>query len=101
MGHKNDLGKPRLGLVLGDFANALQAVGAVGTFGAEKYTDSGWITLENGQQRYTDAMLRHFMQEASGEEADGESGLLHAAHTAWNALARLELLLRERGAQCE
>ena len=27
---------------------------------------------------------------------DDDSGLLHAAHMAWNSLARLELLLREK-----
>jgi hypothetical protein len=27
---------------------------------------------------------------------DPDSGLLHAAHTAWGALARLELILREK-----
>jgi hypothetical protein len=26
---------------------------------------------------------------------DNESDILHAAHAAWNALARLELMLRE------
>jgi hypothetical protein len=28
-----------------------------------------------------------------GEERDSESSILHAAHAAWNALARLELIL--------
>ena len=40
-------------------------------------------------------MLRHILAEASGDEIDPDFGLLHAAHTAWNALARLELKLRE------
>ncbi len=100
-GAKLDHGKPRLGLVLGGFSRALQAVGAVGTFGAAKYTDDGWISVPNGQRRYTDAMLRHLLQEASGEQSDPESGLPHAAHVAWNALARLDLALREKGARRE
>lgn len=94
-GAKLDAGKPRLGLVLGGFARALQAVGQVGTYGANKYTDDGWITVENGQQRYTDALLRHLLREAAGEQHDPETALLHAAHAAWNALARLDLALRE------
>lgn len=94
-GAKLDHGKTRLGLVLGGFPRALQAVGEVGTFGAKKYTDRGWLDVPNGQQRYTDAMLRHLMQEFKGELIDPETNLIHAAQTAWNALARLELLLKE------
>lgn len=41
-------------------------------------------------------MLRHLFLEASGEEVDQESKLMHSAHVAWNALARLDLLLREK-----
>jgi hypothetical protein len=95
-GSKMDAGKPRLSLVLGDFAHALIAVGHVGTFGAQKYTDSGWMTVPNGRERYTDALLRHLLKEQGGEENDPETGLYHASHAAWNALARLELLLKEQ-----
>jgi hypothetical protein len=93
-GAKLDAGKPRLDLVLGAFANALLAVGAVGTFGAAKYTDNGWLEVPDGIERYTDAMLRHYLKEKAHGYIDDESGLLHAAHLAWNALARLELMLR-------
>lgn len=95
-GSKLDAGKLRAGLVLGSFAHALAAVAAVGTFGANKYTPNGWVTVNDGINRYTDAMLRHFLKEAIGEQVDTDSGLHHAAHLAWNALARLELLIRER-----
>jgi hypothetical protein len=95
-GAKLDAGKVRAGLVLGDFAKALQAVAQVGTMGATKYTDSGWLQTPNGRARYTDAMLRHYLAEAAGETHDSQSGIAHAAHLAWNALARLELMLRER-----
>lgn len=94
-GAKLDAGKPRAGLVLGGFARALLAVSEVGTVGAEKYSDDGWTHVPNGQARYTDAMLRHWLMEASGESRDHGTGLLHAAHFAWNALARLDLMLRE------
>jgi len=92
-GAKLDYGKNRLGLVLGGFPRALQAVGRVGTYGANKYTDAGWRSVPSGESRYTDAMYRHLIAEATEEECDKESGLLHAAHAAWNALARLELQL--------
>ncbi len=94
-GAKLDGGKVRASLVLGDFARALRAVAQVGTFGARKYTARGWLTVPNGVERYTDAMLRHWLADAAGESYDPDSELHHAAHLAWNALARLELLLRE------
>ena len=92
-GAKLDHKKNRLGLVLLGFKEALNAVGEVGTFGANKYTDNGWKSVQNGIDRYTDAMLRHTF---TNEEFDPESNLLHAAHRAWNALAVLELVLAER-----
>ena len=94
-GAKLDAGKPDLDLVLGDFSRALIQVGSVGTFGANKYSRSGWLSVPNAQDRYRSALLRHYFYEKSGEQSDPESNLLHAAHLAWNALAYLELLLRE------
>lgn len=94
-GAKLDAGKNRLGLVLGGFPRALEAVGEVGTYGANKYTDNGWKHVPDGAERYGDAMYRHLMSAAKGEEFDRESGLRHLAHAAWNALAVLELLLRD------
>lgn len=93
-GAKLDAGKRRDGLVLLGFSRALAAVSAVGSYGANKYTDNGWMSVPNGQARYTDAMLRHLLSEASGELTDKDTGLLHAAHAAWNALARLDLMIR-------
>ena len=93
-GSKLDAGKNRLDLVLGEFTRALQEVGKVGTFGANKYTDNGWIEVPNGQSRYADALLRHYFKSKMGEEIDPDSDLDHLAHLAWNALAILELKLR-------
>ena len=94
-GAKLDQGKIRAGLVLKGFSHALKSVSAVGTFGANKYSDNGWMDVENGINRYTDAMLRHMLEEFSVHDHDEETELLHAAHTAWNALAILELKLRK------
>lgn len=94
-GAKVDAGKTRLDLVLGAFPRALMGVGEVGTFGANKYTDNGWLEVQNAQQRYADAMLRHYMKEKMGEHVDPDSGLPHKCHLAWNALAILELQYRE------
>lgn len=95
-GAKLDAGKQRPGLVLGGFSRALQAVTEIGTFGANKYTDNGWMAVKDGIRRYEDAGLRHKLARFSGEERDPESGFLHLAHEAWNILATLERVLRER-----
>lgn len=95
IGAKLDKGKNRLALVLGGFCRALEKVGEVGTFGADKYADDSWVSVPNGGQRYTDAMLRHLLKEFAGQTHDSETGIREAAHTAWNALARLEIALRK------
>ena len=98
-GAKLDAGKPRLSMVLGGFSRALRAVGEVGTLGAAvEYTDDGWMHVPNGEQRYTDAMLRHYFDEQDKGLLDKKSGKLHAAHCAWNALARLDLAIRREEA---
>lgn len=93
-GQKFDSDKVRSGLLLGGFARSLNAVAQVGTFGANKYVEDGWIEVPDGINRYTDALYRHLLTEESGQACDEESQLLHAAHTGWNALARLDLMLR-------
>lgn len=94
-GSKLDRGKPRVGMVMNQFPRALWEVSRVGTFGADKYTEGGWLTVPNGVARYEDAGYRHKLKRAMGESVDQDSGLLHLAHEAWNALAVLELAVRE------
>ena len=93
LGAKLDNGKPDASL-LGYFGKALLAVSEVGTLGAKKYTRGGWQFVSDGINRYTAAMLRHFLEENSGRY-DSDLPVLHAAQVAWNALARLELIIRE------
>lgn len=93
-GAKLDAGKPDASLLL-MFGKALAEVAAVGTFGARKYTRGGWQEVPDGVDRYTAALMRHLLKE-NYEQIDSDSGLYHAAHAAWNALARLDLMLRER-----
>ena len=81
--------------IIAYFPRAIQAVAAISAFGATKYAWAGWRHVPDGLNRYTDAMVRHLIAEAEGQDVDIDSGLLHAAHCAWNALARLELLLQE------
>lgn len=78
------------------FPRAISSVAAVSAFGASKYAWGGWCNVPNGFDRYSDAMVRHLTEEGKGESLDSDSGLLHATHVAWNALARLEFLLKEQ-----
>lgn len=101
-GAKLDADKPDMSLLL-LFGKALYEVSRVGTGGKIKYSRGGWQSVEDGINRYTAAMLRHLFEEPYNEmDADLVSYLgnetYHAAHTAWNALARLELILREKDA---
>jgi hypothetical protein len=98
LGAKLDAGKIRPALVLDGFVNALDAIIKVGSDGAAKYTDNGWLHVPNGFARYSDAQDRHRLKRVKGEVTDSDSGSLHLAHEAWNALAKLELYLRgQRG----
>lgn len=94
---KYDGGKPSLYRgVIEYFPRAVAAVGQISTFGANKYAWKGWEKVPSGITRYSDAMVRHLVAEGTGEFLDPDSGLPHAAHTAWGAMARLELILREK-----
>lgn len=102
-GAKLDNGKPDASL-LQYFPRALLEVARVGSYGQRKYTRGGWQYVDDGVTRYTAAMMRHFLAEQIEGTYDtdplaAELGysdeLRHDAQVAWNALARLELRLRE------
>lgn len=80
------------------FPNALTAVARVSELGAAKYSWKGWETVPDGINRYGAALTRHLLYEPFATD-DGPGGLgrtvLHASQVAWNALARLELILKE------
>lgn len=78
------------------FPRAIAAVSEVSNFGASKYAWKGWENVPDGVARYSDALVRHLAYEGKGEVLDPDSGLLHAAHCAWNSLARLELMLKDK-----
>jgi hypothetical protein len=97
-GAKLDAGKSPLyqGLI-NYFPRACMAVADLSGKGAKKYSWGGWADAKDGILRYTNAMCRHLFKEPiegrfyteDGEDYD------HAVQTAWNAFARLELMLRE------
>lgn len=96
-GAKLDAGKsPVMQGVLQYFPRAIQEVGKVSDYGARKYKWNGWETVPEGHIRYGNALVRHMLFEQIDGPRDTETGFLHAAHEAWNALARLELILREQ-----
>jgi hypothetical protein len=77
------------------FPRACMEVAKVSEFGAIKYTWKGYESVPDGVNRYQNALGRHLMYEAIEGPITKDSGLLHKAHVAWNALAALELYLRE------
>jgi hypothetical protein len=78
------------------FPNAMIAVSWVSEYGFRKYGEwGGWRKLVNGLLRYFDGHARHFVLQSNETYDDGDSGLAHAAQDAWNAMAKLELLIAE------
>lgn len=77
------------------FCRALLAIASISKFGSVKHNEGKFPTAwkKYPETTYADALGRHLMAEGKDGLYDPESGMLHAAHAAWNALARLELLL--------
>lgn len=94
-GIKYDNGKPRLGEMIKDFAEPLKEISKVWAFGADKYAKSNWKLVENAEDRYTNALIRHLVAEDT-EVYDRESKILHATHVAWNAIARLYFIIKSK-----
>lgn len=103
-GSKLDAGKsPVFRGAISYFPRALMAVANVSEYGANKYSWRGWESVPDGFNRYSDALGRHLAKEDIEGPYDldirndpvypGE--VLHASQVAWNALARLELLLKD------
>jgi len=91
-GKKYDGGKPQMHLLP---SKAIQEVGDVLTFGAIKYGEHNWKKLDNLQNRYTSAALRHIFQSME-EELDEETGCHHEAHAICCLLFKLEAKLEAR-----
>ena len=98
-GKKQDVDKtPLMEGCLAYFPRALNAVAYVSAYGSGKYNvgyaDKNWERVPTAIVRYTNALARHLVAEGVDGAFDPESRLRHAAHLAWNALARLELILK-------
>lgn len=93
-GKKYDGGKSMAGTLVNVFPNALMAVGMCIEFGTHKYPKSdNWKKVEGASKRYQDSLMRHLIKHNVGIVKDSETGIIHLAHMAWNALAILELYL--------
>lgn len=77
----------------------LEKIAEVYTAGAAKYGDHNWENLENGYERYKGAMLRHLTEIEKGNAIDEDTGCLHIAQVAWNAIAMVHFKLKEYDTQ--
>ena len=99
---KMDVGKPPVGQgFLSYFGRAIVAVAYVSEYGDRKYWEPGkphystaWQDVVDGEARYGDADGRHRLKPVWEGDYDAESELAHLAHKAWNAMAELELALK-------
>lgn len=82
-GQKDDKEKNRLDLIEPEF---IEGVGKVLTFGANKYEPNNWQKVDNAEDRYYAAALRHLMAWRRGEKTDLESGINHLDHVACNIM---------------
>ena len=82
-GLKYDIGKLQWDILPID---CVEDVVKILTFGAEKYGANNWQNVENGEDRYYAALMRHLAASRQGEKTDPESGLSHLAHVACNVV---------------
>lgn len=59
------------------------------TEGAKKYADNSWQDIPDGFSRYLGATMRHIVAYTKGERFDSDTGCMHLAQVAWNAIAML------------
>ena len=86
-GRKYDGDKAKLYLLP---PKSILEVGKVLTYGAEKYDPENWRKVDDLQNRYTSAALRHIFAHIDGEADDQETGLSHLAHAMCCLLFKLE-----------
>lgn len=91
-GHKADQDKPRYDLLP---PIAIDEMAKVMTFGAKKYYPDNWRLVEDANNRYLAAMLRHAFAISRGELKDPETGLPHAAHVMCCAAFLVELMEKQ------
>lgn len=73
-----------------DLVEAKLALIDVLNYGANKYSRGSWRSITPFFERYSAARDRHNISHSLGEMRDPESGLLHLAHSATNAMFLLD-----------
>jgi hypothetical protein len=86
-GVKHDQSK-RDWLLLAPLFPQLEKVIQTMEFGEKKYARDNWKNVQP-KSRYTNALIRHVMAYAGGEQNDPESGIHHLAHAIFCALCRM------------
>ena len=76
-GIKYDQDKPRWELLP---LREVEDVVKVLTAGSKKYSDENWKKIDNIQDRYFSAAMRHMTAQRNGEVLDKETGLPHLSH---------------------
>lgn len=74
----------------------LEKIAEVYTAGAKKYGPHNWENLPDGYERYKGAMLRHLTEMEKGNDIDPDTGCMHAAQVAWNAIAMLHFKMNKK-----
>lgn len=87
-GMKGDGDKVRPTILLKDLNQSVQSVIRVLEYGAKKYNRANYAKVEN--ERYEDALGRHYMAYLSGEKNDSETGESHLAHVVCCALFMMQ-----------
>lgn len=87
-GRKYDSGKLRYELLP---MAPIDEVVRVLTIGAQKYDDENWRQVEDGENRYYAAAMRHLSAWRQGENIDPETGRSHLAHAICNLVFVMEL----------
>ena len=75
----------------------IEDVVKVYTAGAKKYGPDQWQNLPDGYNRYKAALFRHLVEYEKGNWLDEETGCIHLAQVAWNAIAMLHIEKERHG----
>lgn len=100
-GVKTDSSKVDISVLFKQFPRALTAVAEASAYGHNKYRETdkdmlNFTRVDNAESRYRGALMRHERDRYTDGYLDSESNLPHIYHKAWNALAELEMHLKDQ-----
>ena len=74
----------------------IEEIVKVYTAGAKKYAPNNWMHLGHGYEPYKAALFRHICEFERGNWRDADTGCIHLAQVAWNAIAMLHIEMEKR-----